>query len=151
GRWWLYPLCWLGPWMTVWRGLNRLRAIGEHGGMERSKGRRRTPHHIRQSWSGRFWVVPYRTGWHLAHPAAMGVPWRNPPGGHQEVVASGWVTDGLVHPGARAFCRACAAASTPAATVSAASSSSAPRGRSAPEAAVRCPAGDAHLAFGEPP
>ena len=26
-------LLWLGPWMTVWRVLNRLRAIAEHGGM----------------------------------------------------------------------------------------------------------------------
>ena len=33
GRWWLYPLFWLAPWMTVWRVINRLRSIAEHGGM----------------------------------------------------------------------------------------------------------------------
>ncbi len=107
GRWWLYPLCWLGPWMTVWRVLNRLRAIAEHGGMERADDRRRTTHSIRQSWSARFWIVPYRTGWHLAHHTDMGVPWRNLPRYHQELVASGWVTPALEYPSYRAFWKAC--------------------------------------------
>lgn len=108
GRWWLYPLCWLGPWMTVWRVLNRLRAIAEHGGMEASRDRRRTTHHVRQSWAARFWIVPYRTGWHLAHHVDMGIPWRNLPALHQELVAAGWVTDGYVYPSYRAFWKACA-------------------------------------------
>ena len=108
GRWWLYPLCWLGPWMTVWRVLNRLRAIAEHGGMERSEDRRRTTHHIRQTWAARFWIVPYRTGWHLAHHVDMGIPWRNLPAFHRELVESGWVVDGYVHRSYTAFWRACA-------------------------------------------
>ena len=41
GRPELYPLLWLAPWMTVWRVINRLRAIAEHGGMIRSGDRRR--------------------------------------------------------------------------------------------------------------
>jgi fatty acid desaturase len=108
GRWWLYPLCWLGPWMTVWRVLNRLRAIAEHGGMQRAEDRRLTTHHIRQSWSARFWIVPYRTGWHLAHHVDMGVPWRNLERFHHELVASGWVTPALEHPSYRAFWKRCA-------------------------------------------
>lgn len=108
GRWWLYPLCWLGPWLTVWRVLNRLRAIAEHGGMERSDDRRRTSHVIRQSWSARFWIVPYRTGWHLAHHTDMGIPWRNLPRYHQELIASGWVTPELEYPSYRAFWKRCA-------------------------------------------
>jgi fatty acid desaturase len=108
GRWWLYPLCWLGPWLTVWRVLNRLRAIAEHGGLERSDDRRRTTHHIRQSWSVRFWIAPYRTGWHLAHHVDMGVPWRNLARYHQELVDSGWVTEELTYPSYRAFWKACA-------------------------------------------
>lgn len=114
GRWWLYPLCWLGPWMTVWRVLNRLRAIAEHGGMERSDDRRRTTHSIRQSWSARFWIVPYRTGWHLAHHTDMGVPWRNLARYHDELVASGWVTPALEHRSYRSFWKACASGSGPA-------------------------------------
>lgn len=110
GRWWLYPLCWLGPWLTVWRVLNRLRAIAEHGGMERSQDRRRTSHVIAQSWSARFWIVPYRTGWHLAHHADMGIPWRNLPRYHQELVAAGWVTPALEYPSYRAFWKSCATA-----------------------------------------
>lgn len=107
GRWWMYPVFWLGPWMTVWRVLNRLRAIAEHGGMEASPDRRRTTHHIRQSWSARFWIVPYRTGWHLAHHVDAGVPWRNLTRFHDELVESGWVVPELEYPSYRAFWRAC--------------------------------------------
>jgi fatty acid desaturase len=110
GRWWLYPLLWLGPWITVWRVLNRLRAIAEHGGMEQSDDRRRTTHHVRQSWSARFWIVPYNTGWHLAHHTDMGVPWRNLPALHAELVDAGWVTPPLVYPSYRAFWQACSSA-----------------------------------------
>lgn len=106
GRWWLYPLLWLGPWMTVWRVINRLRSIAEHGGMERSKDRRRTTHHVRQSWMARFWIAPLNTGWHLAHHVDMGTPWRNLPKLHQELVASGWVTEELTYPSYLALWRA---------------------------------------------
>jgi fatty acid desaturase len=96
-----YPalyLLWLGSWMTSWRVVNRLRAIAEHGGMTASPDRRLTTHHVRQSWLARFWIVPYNTGWHLAHHVDMGVPWRNLPKFHRELVASGWVTEGLTYP-----------------------------------------------------
>ena len=43
------PLLWLAPWMTVWKVLNRLRAIAEHGGMTRSTDRRLTTHVVRQT------------------------------------------------------------------------------------------------------
>lgn len=114
GRWWVYPLLWLGPWLTVWRVINRLRAIAEHGGMTRSPDRRLTTHHVRQSALARFWMVPYNTGWHLAHHVDMGVPWRNLPRLHAELEAAGWVTPDLVHPSYLAFWRQCASA--PAAT-----------------------------------
>ena len=78
--------------------INRLRAIAEHGGMERSPDRRRTTHHVRQTWLARFWIVPYNTGWHLAHHVDMGVPWRNLPALHRELVAAGWVTPDLEYP-----------------------------------------------------
>ena len=99
GHWWAYPVLWLAPWMTVWRVLNRLRAIAEHGGMTRSKDRRLTTHVIHQSPMARFWFVPFNTGWHLAHHVDMGVPFRHLPELHQELVDSGWVTPELEHPG----------------------------------------------------
>ena len=108
GRWWLYPLLWLAPWMTVWRVINRLRSIAEHGGMERSKDRRRTTHHVRQSWWARFWLVPLNTGWHLAHHVDMGVPWRNLPRLHTELEQAGYVTTDLTYPSYRALWRALA-------------------------------------------
>jgi fatty acid desaturase len=98
GRWWLYPLFWLLPWMTVWRVINRLRSIAEHGGMERSKDRRKTTHHVEQHLLARFLMVPFNTGWHLAHHVDMGVPWRNLPQLHHELVAAGWVTPELTYP-----------------------------------------------------
>ena len=106
GRWWLYPLLWLGPWMTSWRVINRLRSIAEHGGMTRSKDRRQTTHHVRQTWLARFWMVPLNTGWHLAHHVDMGVPWRNLPKLHAELEAAGYVTPELTYPSYRALWRA---------------------------------------------
>jgi fatty acid desaturase len=106
GRPELYLLLWLAPWMTVWRVINRLGAIAEHGGMTASKDRRLTTHHVRQSWPARFVLVPFHTGWHLAHHVDMGVPWRNLPALHRELVAAGWVSDGLEYASYRALWRA---------------------------------------------
>jgi fatty acid desaturase len=106
GRWWLYPLLWLAPWMTVCRVLNRLRAIAEHGGMTRSDDRRLTTHVVRQSRLARFWLVPYHTGWHLAHHVDPGIPWRNLPRLQTELVAAGWIVPALEYPSYRALWRA---------------------------------------------
>jgi fatty acid desaturase len=106
GHWWVYPVLWLAPWMTVWRVSNRLRAIAEHGGMTRSDDRRLTTHVVRQSLMARFWLVPYHTGWHLAHHVDPGIPWRNLPELHRELVDSGWVVEGLQYPNYRALWRA---------------------------------------------
>jgi fatty acid desaturase len=106
GRWWLYPILWLAPWMTVWRVINRLRSIAEHGGMERSKDRRRTTHHVHQTWLARFSMVPFNTGWHLAHHVDMGVPWRNLPKLHAELEQAGYVTPDITYPSYTALWRA---------------------------------------------
>ena len=97
GRWWIYPLLWFLPWMTEWRVINRLRSIAEHGGMERSADRRATTHNVRQSWLARFWIVPYNTGWHLAHHVDMGVPWRNLPAFHAELERAGYITEAITY------------------------------------------------------
>ena len=109
GHWWLYPVLWLAPWMTVWRVLNRLRAVAEHGGMQRSDDKRLTTHVVRQRPLARFWLVPYNTGWHLAHHVDSGIPFRRLPQLHQELVAAGWVTPGLEYPSYLALWRALAA------------------------------------------
>ena len=106
GRPWLYLVLWLVPWMTSWRVLNRLRAIAEHGGMQRSSDRRQTTHHVRQSRWANFWLVPLNTGWHLAHHVDMGVPWRRLPDLHAELVAAGWVVPDLEYPNYRSLWRA---------------------------------------------
>jgi fatty acid desaturase len=106
GRPELYPLLWLGPWMTVWRVINRLRSIAEHGGMARSPDRRLTTHVVRQHPLARFWMVPYNTGWHLAHHVDMGVPFRNLPALHDELLRAGWVPAGLEYPSYTALWRA---------------------------------------------
>lgn len=98
---------WIGSWATLWKFSNRLRAIAEHGGMERSDDRRRTTHVIRQTPLARYCMVPYNTGWHLAHHVDMGVPFRNLPRLHRELVDSGWVTEELEYPSYRSFWKAC--------------------------------------------
>lgn len=91
GHWWLYPVLWLAPYLTVWRVINRLRSIAEHGGMQRSKDRRETTHSVRQHVLARFILVPYNIGWHLAHHVDSGVPFRNLPRFHQALTDSGYV------------------------------------------------------------
>lgn len=105
GHWWLYPLLWFAPYMTVWRVLNRLRAIAEHGGMRQSDDRRLTTHVVRQRRLARFWMVPYNTGWHLAHHVDSGIPFRNLPALHRELVASGWLVPAIEYPSYRALWR----------------------------------------------
>jgi fatty acid desaturase len=103
---------WVLSWSTLWKFSNRLRAIAEHGGMVRSKDRRLTTHVIRQSRLARYWMVPYNTGWHLAHHVDMGVPWYNLPRLHAELVSAGWVTEAIEYPSYRAFWRAASSAPT---------------------------------------
>jgi len=100
-------LVWIGSWSTLWKFSNRLRSIAEHGGLERAEDKRRTTHVIRQRRFARFCMVPYHTGWHLAHHVDMGVPWRNLPRLHRELVAAGWLTPEVEYPSYRAFWRAC--------------------------------------------
>jgi fatty acid desaturase len=95
GVWWLYPLFWLLPYLTVWRVINRLRSIAEHGGLMASKDRRVTTHSVRQHAFARFLLVPYNIGLHLAHHVDSGVPFRNLPRFHQALREAGYVDDTL--------------------------------------------------------
>src|SRR5260221_11830955 len=95
---WVYFILWLGPYLTVWRVINRLRSIAEHGGMQRSKDRRLTTHTVKQSPVSRFFVVPFHIGWHLAHHVDAGVPMANLPKLHAELRRSGYVNDVLEYP-----------------------------------------------------
>ena len=107
GAWWAYPLLWLLPWMTQWRVLNRLRALGEHGGMIAADDRRLTTHNVAQHPLARFWFVPYNTGWHLAHHVDMGLPFRQLPRFHAELEAAGYVNADMTFSSYRALWRAC--------------------------------------------
>lgn len=113
GRPELYLFLWLLPWLTVWKVLNRLRAIAEHGGMHKSNDRRETTHHVHQSWTPRFWFAPFNTGWHLAHHVDSGIPFRNLPKLQRELEASGHVPGELVWPSYRALWRAMAVGRPP--------------------------------------
>lgn len=106
GVWWLYPLFWLLPHLTVWRVINRLRSIAEHGGMMASKDRRITTHSVRQHPAARFMLVPYNIGWHLAHHVDAGVPFRNLPRFHDALRASGYVDDSFEYADYRTLWRA---------------------------------------------
>ena len=105
GHPWVYFILWLAPYLTVWRVINRLRAIAEHGGMQQSKDRRLTTHSVKQSWAARFALVPYHIGWHLAHHVDAGVPMSSLPKLHRELRRSGYVTDELEYPSYTALWR----------------------------------------------
>jgi fatty acid desaturase len=91
GSWWLYPCFWLAPYLTVWRVINRLRSIAEHGGMKASPDKRETTHTVRQLPVARFMLVPYRIGLHLAHHVDSGVPFRNLPALHLALQQAGYI------------------------------------------------------------
>jgi fatty acid desaturase len=106
GHWWLYPVVWLAPYLTVWRVINRLRSVAEHGGMQRSKDRRQTTHTVRQHLLARFILVPYNIGWHLAHHVDSGVPFRNLPRLHRALRDSGYVDESFEYASYPAIWRA---------------------------------------------
>lgn len=105
GHWWIWPVFWLAPWMTVWRVLNRLRAIAEHGGLAASPDRRVTTHHVRQSALAQFALVPFNTGYHLAHHVDIGVPFAKLPQFQRELERSGYIRPELEWPSYRALWR----------------------------------------------
>ncbi len=109
GHWWVYPVLWVGPYLTVWRVINRLRSIAEHGGMRRSSDRRESTHSVRQRLLARFLLVPYHIGWHLAHHVDSGVPFRNLPRLHRALHEAGYVDTTLEYPSYPAIWRALAA------------------------------------------
>ena len=103
GHWWVYPVLWVAPYLTVWRVINRLRSIAEHGGMHQSSDRRETTHSVRQTWPARFLLVPYRIGWHLPHHVDSGVPFRNLPRYHRALQHAGYVDGTIEYPSYRAL------------------------------------------------
>lgn len=105
GHPWLYLLLWFLPHMTVWRVLNRLRAIAEHGGMRHDPDKRRSTHTVRQHPLARFWIVPYHTGWHLAHHVDPGIPHSRLPQLHAALKDAGWIPDDLESPSYTALWR----------------------------------------------
>jgi fatty acid desaturase len=91
----MYFVLWFLPHLTVWRVMNRLRGIAEHGGMKASPDRRESTHTVRQHWPARLTIVPYYTGYHLAHHVDSGIPMRNLPRLHRELLRSGYIQPGL--------------------------------------------------------
>jgi fatty acid desaturase len=106
GVWWVYPVFWVLPYLTVWRVINRLRSIAEHGGMDASTDRRATTHTVRQSVWSRTFLVPFNIGWHLPHHVDAGVSMRHLPEYHRALLESGYVGPGLEHPSYHALWRA---------------------------------------------
>ena len=102
----LYFFLWLLPFLTVWRLINRLRSIAEHGGLRADTDRRITTHSVRQSIVARFMLVPYNIGWHLAHHVDAGIPFRTLPEYHRELRRAGYVTSEYEYPSYRAIWRA---------------------------------------------
>jgi fatty acid desaturase len=77
--------------------------------MSKSDDRRFTTHHVRQTLLARIWLVPFRTGWHLAHHVDMGVPWHQLPAYHAELVRAGYVTEAITFRNYTALWRAATA------------------------------------------
>lgn len=90
---WVYAMLWLLPYITVWRVMNRLRSIAEHGGLRADDDRRVTTHSVKQHLFSSFYFVPFNLGWHIAHHTDSGIPFRSLPKYHRQLRASGFVSD----------------------------------------------------------
>ena len=90
---WVYVMLWLIPYITVWRVMNRLRSIAEHGGLRADDDRRVTTHSVKQHLFSSFYFVPFNLGWHIAHHTDSGIPFRSLPKYHRQLRESGFVTD----------------------------------------------------------
>lgn len=110
GVWWMYPVMWVLPYFTLWRVINRLRSIAEHGGLRADSDRRIATHSVTQHWLARFWLVPYKIGYHLAHHVDAGIPFRNLPRYHQMLREANYVDDSYEYPSYRTLWRALASA-----------------------------------------
>ena len=90
---WAYVMLWLVPYITVWRVMNRLRSIAEHGGLRADDDRRVTTHSVKQHLFSSFYFVPFNLGWHIAHHTDSGIPFRSLPKYHRQLRASGFISD----------------------------------------------------------
>lgn len=106
GHWWMYPIMWVLPYLTLWRVINRLRSIAEHGGMREDDDRRYTTHSVRQHWLARFYMVPYNIGFHMAHHVDAGVPFRHLPEYHRLLHEANYLDDTLEYSDYRSLWKA---------------------------------------------
>lgn len=108
GYWWMYPVMWVAPYLTVWRVINRLRSIAEHGGLREDDDRRFTTHAVRQHWFAHFFLVPYNIGFHMAHHVDAGVPFRHLREYNRLLHEANYLDDTLEYPSYSALWRALA-------------------------------------------
>ena len=101
-----YLILWVLPWFTIWRVINRLRAIAEHGGLRADADRSNTTHSVRQHLLARFFLVPYNIGFHIAHHVDPAIPFRSLPAYHRAMRDSGYVTSAYEYPNYRGLWRA---------------------------------------------
>jgi fatty acid desaturase len=94
----------------VWRVINRLRSIAEHGGLREDDDRRYTTHSVHQSRFARFMMVPYNIGFHMAHHVDAGVPFRHLPEYHRLLHEAGYLDNNLEYPTYPSLWRALASA-----------------------------------------
>jgi len=106
GHPWLYLTMWVLPYVTLWRVINRLRSIAEHGGLRADKDRRITTHSVRQHWIARFYIVPYGIGFHLAHHADAAVPFRHLARYHALLTSAHYVDATIEYPTYRSLWKA---------------------------------------------
>jgi fatty acid desaturase len=98
GHPWLYLTMFVLPYFTLWRVINRLRSIAEHGGLRADDDRRIATHSVVQHLIARFYLVPYNIGFHLAHHVDAGVPFRHLPKYHAMLRDTRYVDDSYEYP-----------------------------------------------------
>ena len=102
----LYITMFVLPYFTLWRVINRLRSIAEHGGLRADDDRRIATHSVVQHPLARFYLVPYGIGFHLAHHADSGVPFRNLSRFHSLLTDAHYIDASIEYPTYRSLWKA---------------------------------------------
>ena len=90
GRWWLYPVLWVVPFMTFEPLIARIRSIGEHSMVPDNDDLFRNSRTTYASWPARAFVAPYFVNYHLEHHLMLFVPCYNLPKAHKLMLAKGY-------------------------------------------------------------
>ena len=107
GHWYLYPLLWVLPLLTVYQLISRVRNMAEHGYVPDQNDILRNARTVRVNWLERILFAPYAVNYHVEHHLMMSVPCYNLPYMHKLLMEKGYADKMELLPSYRAVLSKC--------------------------------------------